>query len=42
VMCHVFLVQWLALDKEAKKLSVETTPNQVKYYPYWFVACMMV
>jgi hypothetical protein len=23
-------LQWLALDKEAKKLSVETTANQVK------------
>ena len=23
-------MQWLALDKEAKKLSVETTANQVK------------
>lgn len=27
---HLLLVQWLALDKEAKKLSVETTANQVK------------
>lgn len=26
----MFVMQWLALDKEAKKLSVETTPNQVK------------
>jgi hypothetical protein len=27
---HLLLLQWLALDKEAKKLLVETTANQVK------------
>lgn len=38
---NLFITQWLALDKEAKKLSVETTANQVNILilttkSYWF------
>jgi hypothetical protein len=34
---HLFVFQWLALDKEAKKLSVETTANQVMCNAFYFI-----
>jgi hypothetical protein len=34
---HLFVFQWLALDKEAKKLSVETTANQVMCNAIYFI-----